>query len=128
MSNKNLFEVATRNQFRFPYKGIISTEDLWQLGVSELDSIFKTLNSQLKQAQEDSLLKTKTKQDKELDTKIEIIKYIVQVKLEEQELRLKAQENKEKKQKILEILASKQDEALQNKTPEELQEMLKELE
>ena len=42
----NIFEVATRNKYRFPYRGQISVEDMWDLPVTELDKIFKTLNKQ----------------------------------------------------------------------------------
>ena len=59
--------------------------------------------------------------------KIDIIKYIVDVKLEEKELRLKVAENKEKQQKILEILKSKQNADLENKSVEELEKMLNDL-
>lgn len=124
MANEKMFEVAVRNKFRFPFRGVISVEDLWDLSTKDLDSIFKTLNSQLKQVKEESLLEVKTKEDQELDMKIEIVKYVVKVKLEEENQRLKAKELKEQKQKIMEILASKQDQALQNKTVEELQAML----
>ena len=43
-----LFEIATRNKYRFPFKGWISTEDLWDLSVQNLDGIFKTLNKEFK--------------------------------------------------------------------------------
>jgi CHASE3 domain sensor protein len=127
MTNANMFEVAVRTKMRFTFKGVISVEDLWDLSVENLDAIFKTLNSQLKQVKEESLLSTKTKEDKELDVKIEIVKYIVNVKLEERDKQQKAKEQKEKKQKILELISNKQDEALQNKSVEELQAMLNEL-
>ena len=126
--NTNIFEVATRNGFRFTFKGMISVEDLWALNVRDLDSVFKVLNSQLKQVNEESLLDVKTKQDQELDTKIEIVKYIVKVKQEEESMRLKAKEQKEKKQKIMEILATKQESNLQNMSEDELKKMLSELE
>jgi len=126
--NTNIFEVATRNGFRFNFKGMISVEDLWALNVRDLDSVFKVLNSQLKQVNEESLLDVKTKQDQELDTKIEIVKYIVKVKQEEESMRLKAKEQKEKKQKIMEILATKQESNLQNMSEDELKKMLSELE
>lgn len=127
MTNTQLFEVAARNKFRFAFKGMISVEELWDLSVHNLDSIFKNLNSELKQIQEESLLNTKTKADKELDMKVEIVKHIVAVKIEEENTKLQAKEKKEQKQKIMEILATKQDENLQNKTPEELQAMLEQL-
>jgi len=51
----------------------------------------------------------------------------VAVKQEEEDLRLRAKEKREQKQKIMEILATKQDESLQNKTEEELKAMLDQL-
>lgn len=126
-NEKNMFEVAVRNKFRFPFRGVISVEDLWDLNVKDLDLVFKTLNSKLKQVKEESLLETKTQQDQELDTKIEIVKYIVNTKLEEEKTRLQAKERKEKKQKILEILSDKQEESLLNKSEDELRNMLNEL-
>lgn len=127
MNTVNMFEVATRGKMRFPYKGMVSVEDLWDLGVSALDSLFKALNSQMKQANEESLLNTKSKADETLDLQIEIVKYIVSVKLAEKEARDKAAAKKEQKQRIMQIMATKQDEALQNASMNDLQKMLNEL-
>lgn len=122
-----MFENATRQKYRFPYRGEIDVEDLWDLRVTDLDRVFKSLNSQLKQTKEESLLETKSEEDVELQTKIDIIKYIVKVKLEEQKLREEANDRADKKQRILEILKTKQDESLQSKSEEELEKMLDEL-
>ena len=124
---EKMFEYATRNKVRFPFKGLISVEDLWDLTLTNLDSIYKTLNKQVKQSEEESLLNTKTTVDKELDVQIAIVKHIVAVKLAEQESREKASAKKAQKQKIMAIIASKQDEALQNSSVEDLQKMLDEL-
>ena len=126
--SKNMFEVATRTKMRFPFKGMISVEDLWDLSVQNLDKVFKTLNSQRKEAQEESLLNVKSSEDEVLDTQIAIVKYIVGVKLEEQAARVKAVENKEKKQKIMALMAKKDDEEMENMSKEELQKLLDELE
>src|SRR5690554_1046896 len=123
----NIFEIATKNKLRFPFKGHISVEDLWDLSIENLDNIYKTLKSQQKKVNEESLLNTKTKEDKELDVKIEIVKHIFNVKIEEKQAALKAKENREKKQRILEILAAREYETIKNKSTEELREMLNEL-
>ena len=124
MEANKMFEVAVRNKFRYPYKGVIATEDLWDLSVQQLDGIFKTLKSQEKKAKAESLLDTRTPEDEILTAKIEIIKYIVNTKLEEAKQAERAKEAHDQKQKILGILAEKQDEDLRNKTPEELIAML----
>ena len=124
MDANKMFEVAVRNKFRYPYKGVIATEDLWDLPVQQLDGIFKTLKSQEKKAQEESLLDTRTPEDEVLKTKIDIIRHIVTVKLDEAKQAERAKEAHDQKQKILGILAEKQDEDLRNKTPEELIAML----
>ena len=127
MEVNKMFEVAVRNKFRFPFRGTISVEDLWDLSVQQLDGIFKTLKSQEKKVQEESLLDTRTPEDEILMTKIEIIKYIVNVKLAEAKQAEHARELHDQKQKILGILADKQDEDLRNKTPDELRAMLERL-
>lgn len=122
-----MFEFATRNKTRFPFKGQISVEDLWDLRVEDLDTVFKSLNNQVKQTKEESLLATKTTEDTILDTQIAIVKYIFDVKVQEANARLIEKERKEQKQKIMSILATKQEQELQNKSVEELQKMLDEI-
>jgi len=127
MEANKMFEIAVRNKFRFPFRGAISTEDLWDLSVQQLDEIFKALKSQEKKAQEESLLNVRTPEDTVLETKIEIIRYIVGVKLEEANQAQRAKETRDKREKILAVLAEKQDADLRNKSPEELQAMLDQL-
>lgn len=127
MTVENIFEYAARNKVRFPYKGLVSAEDLWQLPVTELDKVFKALNSQRKQSQEESLLSTKSKEDEVIDIQIAIVKHIVSTKMSEKEANEKAAENKAKKQKILSIMAARDEKALENASNEDLQKMLAEL-
>lgn len=120
----NLFEMATRKKFRFPFKGMISIEDLWDLSVKNLDTVFKALNAEAKQANEESLLAVKSDEDTILDAKIAIVKHIVSVKQAEEAEKKNAAIKREQKRRIQELIANKQDEALQGKTIEELQAML----
>ena len=128
MSELNLFEVATRNNYQFPFRGMINVIDLWNLSLTNLDSVFKTLNAESKKSQEESLLVTKTKEDEEISNKIGIVKYIVGVKLAEKKAREDAKKNAEKRQRLLEIKAKRQDAALENMSDEELDKALAELE
>ena len=123
-----MFESAVRNKYRFPFNGLISVEDLWDLNVEKLDTVFKTLNAQVKTQKEDSLLSTatKSKEEIELENKIEIVKHIVAVKLAEREERAKAKERKEYKQKIMQLIEEKKDKALGDLSIEQLEALLKE--
>lgn len=120
----DLFKVATKKKYRFSYKGQVTVEDLWDLSVEELDKIYKNLKSLQKNASEESLLQTVTKEDKELNNKIDIIKTIVTDKLAAKDRAMKAASQRAQNQRILEIMADKQDAALKEKSIEELQNML----
>ncbi len=127
MSDINLFEVATRANYQFPFRGMINVIDLWDLSLTNLDSVFKALNAEAKKHEEESLLNAKSKEDEEVSNKICIIKYIVSVKLAEKKAREDAKKNTEMKQKLLEIKAKRQDAALENMSDEELDKALAEL-
>jgi len=120
------FEFALKNKFRFNFRGIISTEDLFDLNIKELDFIYKGLMNEKKQYETESLIEKKT-ENEVLETKIEIVKYIFNLKVEAAEAAEKRRENAAKKQKIMEILSRKQDAELEGKSTEELQKLLADL-
>lgn len=123
----NIFEIATKEKFRFPYKGMISTEDLWDLSAAQLDTIYKALNAEKKTTDEDSLLEQHTKEDRMLLVKIEIVKYVFAEKQAEVAAKKQKAINDEKKRRVMELIASKEDAALADKPIEELKKMLEEL-
>ena len=128
MTTNELFVKATRNNYQFPFRGMINVIDLWDLSLTNLDSVFKTLNAEVKKSEEESLLNTKSKEDEEISNKIEIVKYIVSVKLDEKKKREDAKKNAEMRQRLLEIKAKRQDAALENMSDEDLDKALAELE
>ena len=123
---EKIFEKASRMKIRFNYRGVITTEDLWDLDVKALDYIYKQLMVAKKESETESLLEEK-KTNPTLEVQIEIVKYIFNVKVEEQKAAELRAENAAKKQKILAILARKQDAELENKSAEELEKLIAEL-
>ncbi len=123
-----MFEQASILKLRFDYRGLCNVEDLWDLSVEQLDSIYRKLNSELKEIKEESLLEKKSQKDKILELKVDLIKHIVKVKLDEE----KAQEERilksERKQKLYNIIAEKQDDNLKNLSVEELNKLADDLE
>lgn len=121
------FEIASRKHYRYPYNGMVSTEDLWDLNVAQLDSIFKKLKAQSRQAQEESLLAKKTQEDVDIENKIDIIRFIVEYKQNLQKEAEEAVTKAHRRARIEEILYERENADLRTKSPEELRAMLDEL-
>lgn len=126
MSNINIFQYAAKHKLRFPYKGQIMLEQLYELSVEELDGIYKKLKREEKDNDEESLLAA-NKKDRDLEVKIAIIKNIVEEKQAAAEKAKKAAETKVKRQRILEAMHKKDEEAMDGASKEELEAMLAEL-
>ena len=118
----SMFEIATRKKYRFPFRGMISTEDLWDLTLEQLDTVYKTLNKQVKTEEETSLM-TQSATDETTANMIEIVKHVFTTKQEEANERRLAAKNAEKKKRILEVIAQKQDESLMSMSLEDLQKL-----
>lgn len=133
----NVFEVATKCKLRFStVKGELTAEDMWDVPLRSksgfsLDSIAQELYKQMNEISDTPSFVDKNKDGAEQikrDTiclKFDIVKHIIDVKLEEEDKAKNAKETRETNQKIMAILNMKEDEALANKTPEELRAMLK---
>jgi hypothetical protein len=120
MEIDKMFELASRSKVRFSYRGLISTEDLWDLKLEALDEIYRSTNAELKEMSEDSLLEKKQTGAEVLELQVAIVKHVFEIKVAEAEAKKDARERKAKKERILEIIAKKQDETLEGKTIDEL--------
>lgn len=131
-----MFAFATKKKIRFETsKGLLSVEDLWDLpltsdnGRPNLDDIAKGIYKAMKEGEEVSFVKSNAASNAAfnvLKTKFDIVKYIIDVKLAEAEAAKKAKEIKARNQRILGLIAQKEDEALASKSKEELLAMLAE--
>lgn len=118
--NTNIFEKAAREKTRFNFRGSITVEDLWDLSLTNLDTLYGNITTELERLPKVSLISNDSTQRKELEFKQEIIKYIFETKKSEAEVAEKAKENSEKKKMILDILAKKQNESYENMSVEDL--------
>jgi hypothetical protein len=124
----DIFKEALKKNFRFQSnKGTVTTEDLFDLPLTQLDFMFKSLNKLSKESTEESLLSTRTQSNKDIDIKIEIIKSIVSDKLDEKQKAEARVVNKEKKELLLDVLNKKRNEALINMSEEDILKALEEL-
>lgn len=123
----NIFERAAREKTRFPYKGICTAEDLWDLTVHKLDDIFQILNAKLKTEDDESLLGTKSMETSELALQVEIIRHIVGVKLAEAAAAETREVQRQKNATIDGILAGRKEEELMNMSEAELLQLRKDV-
>lgn len=123
----DIYKQALRQNLRFEFKGLRSTEELFQLTPDQLDSLYQQLNAKRKAISEESLLSKPNKETKILDLQLSIIKDLVATLLQEEADREAAANNSARKQKLLELIERKQQEELGNLSIEELQNLAKEL-
>lgn len=124
-----IFEQASRLKLRFETnKGLLSVEDLWDLSLTSLDNIYRVINKKLKEETEESLITTRSKSNKELDLKIEILKHVVKVKQEEAELKKARQERLNELELLRTLKNEKQIDALKGMSLEDLNKRIVELE
>lgn len=130
-TSTNLFERATREQFRFPSaKGELTVEHLWDLPLKssrglDLDTVARAVNQELKAATEESFVPTTANKGQSLqEAKLDVIKHIIGVKVQERDAAALKASKAEKRAKLMEILADKQDSALRDKSIEEIREEL----
>jgi hypothetical protein len=109
----DLFQQASRRKLRFDSSiGQLSTEQLWELNLSQLNDLAVSLSRKVKDVSTESFIQTETKVPKELSLRFEIVKAIIAVKLEEADKAKKSAERKVQRDKLLNALANKQDEKI----------------
>lgn len=123
----NIFEQASRKKLRFATnRGAISTEDLWDLSLEELDSIAKTLDKTVNDAGK-SFIKKKDTVNRTASLQLEVVVSVINTKMEEADRRAAAAERKIKRDKIINLIADKEAAKLQNKSLPALQAELSKL-
>lgn len=130
-----MFEKANRLKLRFASpQGALTVEDLWDLpltstraNVANLNNIAKDVSRQLKHEGEEDFVNPKSGADEVLQLKLDVVKHVIGVRQAENEAARSLAERKEKKERLLELIAGKQDEQLKAKSVEELQAMVEAL-
>ena len=128
MELTNLFEKASKMKLRFSTtKGVLSTEDLWDLSLESFDKIAKNLYKQIKESEEISFISEKSSEDTLASIKLEIVKFVITFKMDEaKEKKLRAEKLALKK-RIADEIAKKKDNKISEMSIEELEKVYNEL-
>lgn len=132
MSDLNLFEIASRSKFRFETKrGEITAEQLWDIaltGNDSVDAIAINLNDALQKSSTKSFVTTSNPADKETQLKLELVKYVISVRLAEAAVRAEKAEKAAQRRVLREAIAAKETEELLSGSADDLKKRLAELE
>lgn len=123
MSTTNIFEIAVRAKLRFasPRFASLSAEDLFDLSLTQLDEVAKGINRQINAEKEESFLsQNKNAVRKDLELKLEIVKYVIDVIETEAAERVAAQNKASQRQKLIDDLAAAEQREQAAKTPDQL--------
>lgn len=135
---EELFRKAIENKWRFPAAGrnVLSLEELYDLPLAgnngtNLDTVANLINNELQVKRgKVSFVTTNTRNDREvaeLEDKLELIKDVIQVKLERNAARQEQVAKASEKAMLEALLVQKQTEALKNLSEEEIRKRLAEL-
>lgn len=109
----SMYKEASRKKLRFTTsKGSLSAEQLWDLPVTELDEMAVALEESYKGSGKKSFITGKSAKNNVMKLQFDIVLDVLNTKLEEAEEARIAAENKEHNEKILTMIAEKQDEKL----------------
>lgn len=128
MTIMNIFEYAARNKLRFASaRGELTAEQLWDVPLRSkddfnLNAVARGASKAWKDVSEDSFVETaKTPEHTRREAALELVKYVIGAKLAEEDAAKKRADNKVEKERLLAILAEKQDGKLSELSEKELQ-------
>lgn len=129
-----MFEKASRQAIRFNggAKGQLSVEDLWSLPLqstrsASLDSIARDLHRELKDAETESFVSPQSNADTITQLKFDIVKHIINVRVQENDEKLRKKQAAAQKDRIDQIIADKKDKALLDMSIDDLEKMKNDL-
>ena len=129
----DIFAQATRKKMRFPSgAGFCTVEDLWDLPLLKdngacLNQTAKNISGALRASQEENFVDRKATGNKTLETQLNVVKAIIEVKIADQNAAEDRAARKVLKEQIMTAIEEKKDTALKGKSLTSLQKMLDEL-
>uniref|UniRef100_A0AAU6VZ96 Uncharacterized protein n=1 Tax=Pseudomonas phage Arace01 TaxID=3138526 RepID=A0AAU6VZ96_9VIRU len=129
----DLFQQASRVKLRFNSpRGELSVEQLWDVPLTsrngfDLDNIAKGANRDLKDATEESFVQTTSPQATILNLRMDVIKSVIATKIAERDAAETKEKRRVERDRLIALLADKQDAALQELSAEEIQARLEAL-
>ena len=120
-----MYKEALQKKLRFKTnKGMISTEDLFDLSLQNLDTLAIMLDKKISEAPKKSFIEELPAEENDDELRFNIVKDIVNIKLKARKDNMNRAQIDARNKPIAELIAKKEDEALENKSIEELRAMI----
>lgn len=124
-----MYKKALRNKLRFSTtKGKLTTEDLFDLSLADLNNLAIALDKKLSETPRKSFISDIAPDTQEDELRFNIVKDVITLKLAERNAAQNAKAKAAEKTQLLEILHRKKNEALENLSVEEIEAKLASLE
>lgn len=124
-----MYKKALRTKLRFSTtKGKLTTEDLFDLSLTDLNNLAIDLDKKLSETPRKSFISDITPDTQEDELRFNIVKDVITLKLVERNAAQNAKAKAAEKAQLLEILHRKQNEALENLSVAEIKAKIAELE
>lgn len=124
-----MYKKALRTKLRFSTtKGKLTTEDLFDLSLTDLNNLAIALDKKLSETPRKSFISDIAPDTQEDELRFNIVKDIITLKLVERNAAQNAKAKAAEKAQLLEILHRKQNEALENLSVAEIEAKIAELE
>lgn len=120
----NIFITALAQKLRFPFKGSVSTEDLFSLGLNDLDGLYRTLKEKADDISGDGLIKKANPAAKTIELQLAVVKEVFDFRQAEINAKKSKAEARQKNARIRELIAKKKEAALENMPVEDLEKLL----
>lgn len=124
---ENLFFTALKERLRFNYKGVVSTEDLFDLTEEQLNELYQKLAKGKKEVSEVSLLEVADEKSSLIDFQMQVVKEVFSFKRDQRLVKEDGMRKAQERRRLLELLDKKQQEKLTELTEEEILKRLEEM-
>lgn len=120
-----MYKEALQKKLRFKTnKGLISTEDLFDLSLQNLNTLAIMLDKKVSEAPKKSFIEELPAEENDDELRFNIVKDVINTKLKARKDNMDKAQVDARNKRIAALIAKKEDEALENKSIEELRAMI----
>lgn len=120
-----MYKEALQKKLRFKTnKGMITTEDLFDLSLQNLNTLAIMLDKKISEAPKKSFIEELSAEENDDELRFSIVKDVINIKLKARKDNINRAQIDARNKRIAELIAKKEDEALENKSIEELRAMI----